>query len=384
MEQNAERIVLVVGMGTTPAVLTETVWALAHQEHSVIPDEIVVLCAASARDILIRTLLSDRPNVWDDVVGSLAAEGYGVEGRLVFGKTSVMVIPDGNGDELWDLRSGEDNLRAADFMLRVIRQYTESPDTVVLASIAGGRKTMSALLFSCMSLLGREQDRVYHVLPPEGLEGGTEPPLFFPKKGTTYRSLRTGRKIRGERIRSELFEVPFVRMRGWYQNMFKTIPPSYRTLVTRVQSFAPPAVVHPEIEIDPLDAGLTVNGVAVGLSRPCFALLLLIACGCGAKDLHRRLCELHRAKGGAACDWLSTFKEGTLFADPEFADDLTKTMSNLRKKLKGAGFVEPEVLVPQRGNPVMFPLSKIRWRNRERFAELCGYPFFEVGRSGQT
>jgi len=30
-------------IGTSPAVLTETVWCLAHQKHPVIPDEIVVL-----------------------------------------------------------------------------------------------------------------------------------------------------------------------------------------------------------------------------------------------------------------------------------------------------------------------------------------------------
>ena len=33
------RMVLVLGMGTSPAVLTETVWALAHQKESVVPNE---------------------------------------------------------------------------------------------------------------------------------------------------------------------------------------------------------------------------------------------------------------------------------------------------------------------------------------------------------
>lgn len=33
------RTVLVLGMGTSPAVLTETVWALAHQKESVAPNE---------------------------------------------------------------------------------------------------------------------------------------------------------------------------------------------------------------------------------------------------------------------------------------------------------------------------------------------------------
>ena len=37
------RTVLVVGMGTLPAVLTETVWALAHSNDPVVPDEIEVI-----------------------------------------------------------------------------------------------------------------------------------------------------------------------------------------------------------------------------------------------------------------------------------------------------------------------------------------------------
>ena len=39
---NDKKIVLVVGMGTSPAVMTETVWALAHQSEPVVPDEIAI------------------------------------------------------------------------------------------------------------------------------------------------------------------------------------------------------------------------------------------------------------------------------------------------------------------------------------------------------
>ncbi len=39
---SANRIILIAGMGTSPAVLTETVWALAHQEHPVVPNGGVV------------------------------------------------------------------------------------------------------------------------------------------------------------------------------------------------------------------------------------------------------------------------------------------------------------------------------------------------------
>lgn len=38
-----KRTILIAGMGTSPAVLTETVWALCHQHKPTVPDEIVVL-----------------------------------------------------------------------------------------------------------------------------------------------------------------------------------------------------------------------------------------------------------------------------------------------------------------------------------------------------
>ena len=39
--------------------------------------------------------------------------------------------------------------------------------------------------------------------------------------------------------------------------------------------------------------------------------------------------------------------------------DQRKTLSELRKKLQSAGFSNAETLVPQRGNPVTFPMGRI-------------------------
>lgn len=363
-----KRTVLVVGMGTSPAVLTETVWELAHLADPVLPDEVSVIATKSGRDMALSTLLVGENGVWKRLLTTLRDEGVDLEGKLVFGAASIHVIPDASGSEMNDLRTGDDNLRAADFMLGELRKYTESPDTVVLCSIAGGRKTMSALLFSCLTLLGREGDKVYHVLLPPGFEQGTEPTFFFPEPGVTYLAKATGRKYKASKVRSELFEVPFVRMRGWYQEKFKTIPPSYRTLVSKVQSSAPPAIIWPEIEIDAWNGWVTLNGHQVAMSRPCFALLVLLANGCPVRELHGRLLALHGAKGKgvANCDWLASFQEGTLFSNADYAEDLTKTMSNLRKSLAAAGFADAKTLVALRSRPVTFPLGLVTWRDQDK------------------
>jgi len=376
VKRGTERVVLVAGIGTSPAVLTETVWALAHQNEPVVPNEVVVITTSSGKDALRAAVMSGAPSVWEQLKASLRKEKIEVDGALMFGETSIRVIPDEAGNEAGDLRTGADNLRAADFMLGELRKYTEEPGTTVLCSIAGGRKTMSALLFSCMSLLGREQDKVYHVLIPPEYECGMDPPFFFPQKGVSHQPLSrgkpNGRKVPSSKIAIELFEVPFVRIRGWFQEKFKTPAPSYKTLVSRMQTIAPPAVAYPAIEIDAWDKGVTVNGAPVSLSNPCFAMLVLLAGGCESKELHERLIALHSAEGVAKCDWLASFQEGSRFVSNECPEDVSKVQSELRKKLKEAGFANVESLVPQRGSSVMFPVKRIKWRNRARLAEICG------------
>ena len=365
-----KRIILVSAMGTSPAVLTNMVWGLAHQKHSIVPDEIVVFITKSGKDLLIQRLFDD--GVWNEMRSDLKREKIEIDGKLVFGATSIRVIPDAEGNEIEDLRTGDDNLRAADFMLSQLRQYTEDSETELHVSIAGGRKTMSALLFSCMTLLGRECDKVYHVLLPQDLEQGATPEFFYPEPGKTFVSKGATKKLKAKQITTELFEVPFVRMRGWYQEKFNAIPPSYRTLVARIQEVVPPAVVYPEIEIDAWNGWATLNGQQVPMSRPCFAMLLLLASGVETKEHHRRLLEAHRASNTAACDWLASFQEGSLFTNESDIEDIYKTMSNLRSKLKMSGFTTVESLVPQRGRAVMFPISRIKWRNASRLADICG------------
>ena len=72
--KSANRTILIAGMGTSPAVLTETVWALAHQEHSVVPDEVVMITTKSGKDALRTAVMSETPSVWERHYDSPHAE----------------------------------------------------------------------------------------------------------------------------------------------------------------------------------------------------------------------------------------------------------------------------------------------------------------------
>ena len=49
MKSESKRKILVAGMGISPAVLTNTVWALAHQKKPIVPDEIVVFITKNGK-----------------------------------------------------------------------------------------------------------------------------------------------------------------------------------------------------------------------------------------------------------------------------------------------------------------------------------------------
>ena len=393
-----KKTALVVGMGTSPAVLTETVWALAHQTEPVVPDEIVVITTKSGKDVLRTAIMSGAPSVWNRLKTALAKEKIAIDGKLVFGDTSIRVIPDADGNEASDLRTGADNLRAADFMLGELRKYTADSATTVLCSIAGGRKTMSALLFSCMSLLGREDDKVYHVLIPPEYECGMNPPFFFPEKGKKHELLSRGQStvkhVASTKIGIELFEVPFVRMRGWYQDKFKTELPSYKSLISKVQSVAPPAVVYPEIEIDAWNGSMAIYGKSYVFRPQLFALLVMFANRINELDtIYRTFCKLVKIDYEGECKWLEKLQIDPIEQNPsvKFANyddskwreqnqEISKIVSRLRSKIKKIDEDVAKALVPESPHPVIFPQSQIKWVNRDKLVDICGYLFWDNGK----
>lgn len=366
-----KRVVLVAGIGTSPAILTETVWTLAHKEQTV-PDEIVVITTKTGKQKIKDELLSGANPVWVRLKRALEKECCTTAGKLKFGETSVRVIPDAEGNEITDLRTAEENLGAADFMLRQLRQYTEDPNTVVLTSIAGGRKTMSALMFSCMSLLGRQDDKVYHVLLPSPFEGGVQPPFYFPEKGVVY-TAKNGKEYSAADVDGELFEVPYVRMRELYQEKYNENIPDYQTLVARIQSS-----VCPKIEVDAWKGRVLINDCPVDLAATEFAVLIFLLNRFTRVELLGKLTALHNCKNekAAMCGWLSDFKEGSRFSVKANAvADLSKSMSTLRGKLMKAKFPGVEKLVPKRKDDVTFPVERVIWKNREKLADVCGNLF---------
>ena len=96
----------------------------------------------------------------------------------VFNTSHIHVLQDTKEQKLLDIRSQQDNQTMADSITEMIRQFTAKPDTSLHLSIAGGRKTMGFYAGYALSLYGREQDRLSHVLVDADYE--SHPQFYYP------------------------------------------------------------------------------------------------------------------------------------------------------------------------------------------------------------
>ncbi|HNQ74175.1 MAG TPA: CRISPR-associated ring nuclease Csm6 [Verrucomicrobiota bacterium] len=241
------QIVLLSVTGESPGVLTETVWALAHEKPPIIPHRVVVITTTKGRDALIEELLSPTENcVWDQLRCRLEGLGHDLTGRLHFGDTSqdirLFTIFDPKlkrNRPLMDITSEEENLAAADIIMEVVRGLAMDDGVRLVASIAGGRKTMSALLLSVMTLLGKEDDLITHIIVNEPFESGGLKPRFYFRPVNPVIHHGTDRKgnpisISSEKANVQLGKIPFVALRNLFERDLKK-KQSYSRLVQLCQ-----------------------------------------------------------------------------------------------------------------------------------------------------
>ena len=353
-KSDVNKKVLIAVTGVSPAILTETVWALAQQEIPWLPDQVIAITTRTGKTAIEKLLLNG--GGWDQLRTTLAKKGLPVDGALAFGASdSIRVIGDGSRD-FEDISTPEESGASADFLLGVLRQYTEQPDTEIVASIAGGRKTMSALMMSCMSLLGRKQDRVCHVLINDRFIS-ENPDFLFPST-----------KRDQQKARVQLCEIPFVRVRGWYEKEYAGVPPSYMTLVNRFSEIAPSPANYPKVTLDLHIARCRVGEQSVRLTPYEFALLVIIVQRFKAGRIPQSWYDmepdmqdlLSRKDVPLTADWFHQLKEGK----PIDVEEFRKWASSARKKLRTA-FSQPELihmLIPSmKGSPgSLYPPDKLK------------------------
>jgi CRISPR-associated protein (TIGR02584 family) len=163
--------VLLAVIGLSPQIVTETVYALAVEQHPPwVPTEIHVITTGKGAQNARLELLSDDPGWFHRL-----REDYGLP-EISFDTGHIHVIKGPDGEPLDDILADTDNAAVADFITEHVRAITADPAASLHVSIAGGRKTMGFYVGYALSLFGRAQDRLSHVLvsPPFESLGGDD------------------------------------------------------------------------------------------------------------------------------------------------------------------------------------------------------------------
>lgn len=221
--------------GLSPAIVTETVWALAQEKPKVLPSRVIFITtgigAAKIKEQLHTPLAAFAgQTAWQAMRRALKAKDHELiaeEPRLI----GIANKKSGTFDPLPDIQTPEENDIAASFILEEVRRVAMNPDTPLIASIAGGRKTMGALLHAAVTLLGRETDRLTHVLVSPPYE--TLPGFFFPGQPGGPVPTQDGREVHPpEKARVQLADVPFVPLRNRFDDL-REIPGSFNGMVRK-------------------------------------------------------------------------------------------------------------------------------------------------------
>lgn len=194
--------ILVAVTGMSPQIVTETVYAL-YKQHAWIPDEIFVLTTQTGRQKLESSLLGENGFF------RRLQQDYDLP-HIDFDISRIRVIQDSDGLDLADIRTPEQNNLAADMIVRFIHDLCADDDAELHVSIAGGRKSMGFYIGYALSLFGRRQDKLSHVLVEAAFENNRE--FFYPPKSPLLLNTDMGMKDASQ-AEVMLAEIPFVRMR---------------------------------------------------------------------------------------------------------------------------------------------------------------------------
>lgn len=201
-----QKNILFLVTGMTPQIITETLYALAVDSENSdkwVPTEIHVLTTAKGK-IQIRSRLFN-----DGIFEQFLKDFHLLNMR--FDDSTVHVISH-QGKELEDLKTLDDNELAANETCRLIKLFTEDDNSKLHVSIAGGRKTMGFYAGYALSLYGRAQDSMSHVLVSEEFEFASN--FYYPTPYEHYvGKYNSQERLNAQHAKVFLANIPFVRLR---------------------------------------------------------------------------------------------------------------------------------------------------------------------------
>ncbi len=216
--------VLVAVSGMTPQIITETLYGI-HQLGLAFPDEIQVISTAEGARRIHATLLEQ------GILESFCKDYQ--RPMPIFGKDQIHVLHDAAGNAMSDIRKPVENEYMADMIVNRIQKLTADGDQSLHVSLAGGRKTMGYYVGYALSLFGRPQDVLSHVLVADDYE--SSPDFWYPTPYPKSIRSRSGKDVDARLAEVHLAQIPFVRLREWLPQPVLLNAQSFSEVVANTQ-----------------------------------------------------------------------------------------------------------------------------------------------------
>ena len=263
--QYPRRVLLAVS-GLSPQIVTETIYALAsNADAPFVPTEVHLITTREGAQKAELSLLSDDLGWFHKLCADYHLPG------ITFSRKNIHIMRDANERGMDDIRSMDDNRAAADFITARVRDFSSDPDCALHVSIAGGRKTMGFYLGYALSLYGRPQDRLSHVLVSEPFENSID--FFYPTPYSRVLQTRDGKLADTAMAQVTLAEIPFVSLRHGLPQKLLSGHASFGETVAAAQA----ALAPPELVIDLARKRIRAGGQEMELPPAELALLAVFA-----------------------------------------------------------------------------------------------------------
>ena len=260
------RRVLLAVSGLSPQIVTETIYALTQTQGSPwFPTEIHILTTTAGEQRARLSLFSKDKN-W---FAKLCAE-YDLP-PIHFDADNIHILHGSQGEPLEDNRSVADNSAAADAITAKVRELCADPASAVHVSIAGGRKSMGFYVGYALSLYGRSQDRLSHVLVSDPYEHNLD--FFYPTRQSCVLETRDGGMVDMKDAKVTLANIPFVSLRsGLPQKLLHGNASFNETVEAAREALAPP-----KLQINLRERYVVAGGKTLKLAPTAIAMLAVFA-----------------------------------------------------------------------------------------------------------
>ncbi len=205
MKQPFNQRHLVIVSGLSPQVITETIYALSKKDINKIPTLVHIITTLEGAERAKLSLLTTDTAYFPRLCADYQLSHFCLEEKNIY------IVKDENNNPINDIRTDKENALVANTITNIINRLTQEENAIVHVSLAGGRKTMGFYAGYALSIFGRSQDELSHVLVSEFYENN--PNFFYPTPTSQIIYTKEQKPLDAAKAKVTLAIIPFIRLR---------------------------------------------------------------------------------------------------------------------------------------------------------------------------